>query len=110
MFTTGQVERNIKEIDNFLVGFDRYFKAVLAKDVVGLGRIVIFCCDSRLVGNRFLETIAIHRALSWSSAVTCFRRHDLFAQNRFIMPVDALFQVGHAAVADLNCVTIKDLM
>ena len=33
VFTTGQVERDIKEIDNFLVGFDRYFKAVLAKDV-----------------------------------------------------------------------------
>ena len=31
VFTTGQVERDIKEIDNFLAGFDRYFKAVLAK-------------------------------------------------------------------------------
>ena len=63
-----------------------------------------------MVDNRFLETIAIHRALSWSSAVASFGRHDLFAQNRFIMPVDALFQVGHAAVADLNCVTVKDFM
>ena len=33
VFTTAQVERDIKEIDNFLVGFDRYFKAVLAEDV-----------------------------------------------------------------------------
>ena len=32
VFTTGQVEHDIKEIDSFLVGFDRYFKAVLAKD------------------------------------------------------------------------------
>ena len=75
-----------------------------------MGRIVIFCCDSRLVGNRFLETIAIHRALRLSSAVACFGRHDLFAQNGFIMSVDALFWVAHAAVTDLNCVTVKDLM
>ena len=72
-------------------------------------RFVIFCCDGRLVDDRFLETIAIHRALSWSSAVACFRRHDLFVQNGFIMSVDVLFQVGHAAVADLN-VKVKDLM
>ena len=67
-------------------------------------------CDGRLVHNRFLETIAMHMALSWPSAVACFGRHDLFAQNGFIMSVDALFWVGHAAVADLNCVTVKDLM
>lgn len=33
VFTTGQVERDIKEVYNFLVGFDRYFKAVHAEDV-----------------------------------------------------------------------------
>ena len=81
-----------------------------------MGRVVIFCCDGRLVDNqepvdnRFLETIAIHRALSWSSAVACFRRHNLFVQNGFIMSVNVLFQVGHAAVTDLNCVTVKYVM
>ena len=34
VFTTGQVERDIKEVYNFLVGFDRYFKAMLAKDLL----------------------------------------------------------------------------
>lgn len=63
-----------------------------------------------MVNNRFLETITIHRALSWFSAVACFGRHDLFVQNGFVVSVYVLFQIGHAAVADLNCVTIKDLM
>lgn len=72
--------------------------------------VVVFRCDSRLVNNRFFEAISILGALSWFSAVACFRRHDLFAQNGFIMSVDVLFQVGHATVADLNCVTNKDLM
>ena len=33
VFTTRQVERDIKKVYNFLVGFDRYFKAVLSEDV-----------------------------------------------------------------------------
>ena len=33
VFTTGQVERDIKKVYNFLVGFDRYFEAVLSEDV-----------------------------------------------------------------------------
>ena len=54
-------------------------EGILGYTHVGLGRVVIFCCDGRLVDNRFLETIAIHRALSSYSAVACFGRHDLFA-------------------------------
>ena len=68
------------------------------------------CRDGRLVDNRFLEAISIHRTLSWFSAVACLRRRDLCVQNGFIMAVDVLFQVRHAAVADLNCVTVEDLM
>ena len=63
-----------------------------------------------MVDNRFLQAIAIHRALSCSSAVARFRRHGLFVQNGFVMSVDVMFQVGHAAVSDLNCVTVKDFM
>ena len=55
---------------------------------VGLGRVVIFCSDGRLVDNRFLEAIALHRIFSWFSAVACFRRHNLFVQNGFVMPVN----------------------
>ena len=63
-----------------------------------------------MVDNRSLEAISIHRTLSWFSAVARFRPPDLFLQNGCIMSVDVLFQIGHAAVADLNCVTVKDFM
>ena len=49
--------------------------------------------------------ISIHRTHSWFFAVARLRQHDLCVQNGFIMAVDVVFQVGHAAVADLNCVT-----
>ena len=85
-------------------------KGIFSQANVGLRRIVVFGCNSRLVDNRFFEAVSIHRALSWFPAVACFRRHDLFVQNGFIMSVDFPLQVGHAAVPDLNCVTVKDLM
>ena len=33
VFTTGEVEGDIKEVYDLFVGFDRYFKAMLAKDI-----------------------------------------------------------------------------
>ena len=33
VFTIGQVERDIEKVHDFFVGFDRYFKAMLAEDV-----------------------------------------------------------------------------
>ena len=33
VFTTGEVEGDIKEVYGLFVGFDRYFKAMLAEDV-----------------------------------------------------------------------------
>ena len=75
-----------------------------------MGGVFVFSCDGRSVDNRFLEAISIHRTLSWFSAVARFKRHNLFVQNGFIKAIDVLFQVGHAAAADLNCVTVKDLI
>ena len=85
-------------------------EGIFSQANVGLRRIVVFGYNSCLVDNRFSEAVSIHRALSWFSAVACFRLCDLFVQNGFIMFIDVLLQVGHAAVADLNCVTVKDLM
>ena len=55
VYTTGQVECDIKKIYNFLVGFDRYFKAVLAEDVAQIHIICSACRGDACVTPRLLS-------------------------------------------------------
>ena len=72
---------------------------------------MIFCRDSRLVNNRFLEAVSTHRAFCFHSTIARSWRHDLLVQNGFVVTVlFFLSEVWHATVADLDVVSVKDLM
>ena len=49
VFTTGEVEGDIKEVYNLFVGFDRFFKAMLAEDVAKVF-LDLLCLSRRWLG------------------------------------------------------------
>ena len=46
VFAIGQVERDIEKVDDFFLGFDCYFKAMLAEDVAQI-LFNLFCLSGR---------------------------------------------------------------
>ena len=71
---------------------------------------MILCQDGHLVNNRFFGTISTHRVFSFHSTVAISCRHDLIVQNGFVVVVDVLFDLCHATVTDLVCVSVKCIM
>ena len=49
VFTTGEVEGDIKEVYDLFVGFDRYLKAMLAEDVASVF-LDLLCLSRRCLG------------------------------------------------------------
>ena len=71
---------------------------------------MILCRDGRLVNNLFFDTMSTHRVFSFHSTVARSWRHYLIVQNGFVVVVDILFELCHATVTDLVCVSVKCIM
>ena len=83
VFTTGQVECDIKEVYNFLVGFVRYFKAVLAEDV------------TQILFN--LLSLSV-RCLCYSKAIVSVQ-----AKVAAMFLLNAVQEVGATRLCTVNC-------
>ena len=66
---------------------------------------MIFCRDGRLVNNRFLDAVSTNRAFCFHSTIARSWRHNLHG---FVEAIDVLFEVWHAAIADLDGVSVKE--
>lgn len=87
-----------------LLNDNLWFEFLFSKDfqlgLPGLESVVIFCSDAHLVDNWLKQFPSLRLSAGFLQV------HVLL----FFVAIDVLFEVGHAAVVDLNCVRIKDLV
>ena len=94
-------------------------EVVFCKSDVSLSGGVVLMCDSGLVDWWWLEAVSVKWTCDLLSAAASFAVFcvgviygviDVFGwiYNAFVVVVDDLLSVIHAAVTDFDCVTIKD--
>ena len=91
------------------------FERVFCQSNVRFLGLVVFAGHSGLVNHAFNLTSLFERAVSFLAAVTvggssCFVLAGLFVEDGFIMGGDYGFDVGHAAVAKFDGISVEYLV
>ena len=88
------------------------FEGTGCESDVCLGGFIAIGCYRSLVYHRFFQTVSGQRTFILISAVAFLgcSRFWFLGQDDFIMSIDDLLSVAHAAVGDLDCVPVEYLV